>query len=105
MEMAERVLDEVTQRHMNIKQIETTIIELTQIFEDIAMIIQDQHYGMLEVAESMEKISKHTEDAQQHIHSALFTRLKTRKNIWVLVILGIVLCIVLGVVGVSLYER
>ncbi|KAI8341183.1 t-SNARE [Chlamydoabsidia padenii] len=91
---ARAVLNEVQDRHQDIKRIEKTIVELHQLFMDMQMLVEQQGETLDQVEHNAEDTNANMEQGNQFIARAIKSARATRRKKWWC--LGI--CIVLAVV-------
>lgn len=99
--VAHAALTEVQQRHREIQKIETTMVELAQIFHDMEIAVAEQ-------SEQVEQVAQNTELAQEDVERGLVNQIEAKKKAkawrrkkWtcliILAVIVIILALVLGI--------
>jgi syntaxin 1B/2/3 len=96
------VLGTVRARHNDIQRIEKTLIELQQLFQDLAeqVIIQDSVVQQTE--QQTENVKTDTEAANVQLNKGIDHARRARKLKWILCIIVLVIIIALGL-GLGIY--
>lgn len=92
---AQSTLRNVQQRHDAIQQIERTMIELQQLFQDLDAIIVEQEVPIMAIEQKAEETHTHLEAGNVHVEKAVGSARAARKKKW----------ICLGIVGESKFIR
>ncbi|CAG8565666.1 15748_t:CDS:2 [Funneliformis mosseae] len=69
-EDSKRVLEEVNRRHDDIKQIERTIAELVELFEEMKLQVELQDYIIVKIANEVEMVENDAKDATVELKHA-----------------------------------
>lgn len=85
---AQSTLRNVQQRHEAIKQIEKTMIELQQLFQDLDAIVVQQEAPVMAIEQKAEETHQHLEAGNVHVDKAVNSARAARKKKWIC--LGIV---------------
>ena len=97
---ASSVLGAVRARHNDIQKIERTLIELAQLFQDLATEVEAQEYKTVQVEEQTANVKTDTEHANVHLSKGIESAKRRRKLQWwtllVVVLIILVLALVLG---------
>jgi t-SNARE complex subunit (syntaxin) len=80
---ASSVLASVRSRHNDILQIETTLIELNQLFQDLAETITVQEPYVTDLEHQTSDVVDHTKDANVQLGKSVVSARKARKWKWV----------------------
>lgn len=91
---ARAVLSEVQNRHVDIKKIERTILELHELFIQMNMLVENQGEMLKEIDMHAQDTVIHLEEGNKHVDRAITSAKATRKKKWFCVILVIILLIV-----------
>ncbi|KXS21097.1 t-SNARE [Gonapodya prolifera JEL478] len=97
-EEARAALVDIQNRHEEILRIEKTVLELQQLFMDMAVLVAAQEEQILEIADNVYKTVDNTEKGVQELRKANKMQKKSRKLMCCAVLCLIILIIVLGVV-------
>ncbi|KAI9230959.1 MAG: t-SNARE [Piptocephalis tieghemiana] len=95
---ARRALEEVQERHEDIKKIERTIMELHDLFQEMNIAVEEQGAMLNNIEHNVENTAHYNETTVKHIDKAIVSRKKTRKRLWCCCIFGVILLIILAVV-------
>lgn len=101
---ATSALGNVRARHNELQQIEQTLIELASMFQDLAVLVEQQDVAVEAAHENAENTTKWTEEGNAHVGKGIKSARNTRKWKWwcLLVVILIILAIALGV-GLGIY--
>ncbi|OMH79865.1 Syntaxin-like protein psy1 [Zancudomyces culisetae] len=95
---ARMVLREVEERQKDIARLERTIVELSEMFNEINMMVEKQQ-EMIDVVEAAaEETNANTQYAAVEVDKAIVSRRSSRKKLWCLFIFFLIVLIVLGIV-------
>jgi len=93
---AQSTLRNVQQRHEAIQQIERTMIELQQLFQDLDAIVVQQEAPVMAIEQKAEETHTHLEAGNVHVEKAVNSARAARKKKWIC--LGICVAIILVIV-------
>ncbi|KAH8549921.1 t-SNARE [Umbelopsis sp. PMI_123] len=91
---ARAVLSEVQNRHVDIKKIERTILELHELFIQMNMLVENQGEMLKEIDMHAQDTVIQLDEGNKHVDNAISSARATRKKKWFCVILVIILIIV-----------
>ncbi|KXT04321.1 hypothetical protein AC578_7974 [Pseudocercospora eumusae] len=97
---AQSTLRNVQQRHDAIQQIERTMIELQQLFQDLDAIVVQQEAAVVDIEQKAEETHTHLEAGNVHVDKAISSARAARKKKWIC--LGICIAIFLIIVIIIL---
>ena len=86
-------------RHNDIQKIEKTLLELNQLFQDLAEQVAIQEPMVQSAEQQTENVVKDTEGANAHLGKGISSARRARKLKW---ILCIIICIVILAVALGL---
>ncbi|KAI0134495.1 syntaxin-like protein psy1 [Xylariales sp. AK1849] len=101
---ATSVLGNVRARHNELQRIEQTLIELASMFQDLAVLVEQQEPMVQAAEQNAENTTKWTEEGNQHVGKGIKSARNARKWKWwcLLVVILIIIAIALGV-GLGVY--
>jgi len=94
---ARRALQEVQDRHEDVRKIERTILELSLLFQEMAQMVEKQGDMLDSIETSVGNATAYTEEAVVHLDKAIVHRLSSRKKLWILTGIVAVLLIIAGI--------
>ncbi|OTB16655.1 hypothetical protein K445DRAFT_296286 [Daldinia sp. EC12] len=95
---ASSVLGAVRARHNELRRIEKNLIELAQMFQDLAILVEIQDNAINEAANNAENTTKYIDEGNTHVKKGIVHARNRRKlKWWCLVIVIIIIAIALGV--------
>lgn len=97
---AKRALQDIQDRHQDIFKIEQSIIELQQLFLDIAVLVNAQGEQFQQIEVHVGKAIDHTEVGVKELHEAGKLQKKSRKKMMVIIGCIIVIIVIIVVVVV-----
>ncbi|CZT25302.1 related to putative snare protein syn [Ramularia collo-cygni] len=97
---AQSTLKNVQQRHDAIQQIERTMIELQQLFQDLDAIVVEQEAPVMAIEQKAEETHTHLEAGNVHVAKAVDSARAARKKKWIClgILVAIIIIIILAVV-------
>ncbi|KAI4867358.1 t-SNARE [Hypoxylon rubiginosum] len=100
---ASTVLGAVRARHNELQRIEKTIVELAQMFQDLAILVEQQEPLVEEAATNAENTSKYIEEGNTHVKKGIIHARNRRKwKWWCLFLVILIICIGVAIgVGVA----
>lgn len=96
--ITEQDLELIKERETAIRQLEADILDVNQIFKDLAMMIHDQGDLIDSIEANVESSEVHVERATDQLQRAAYYQKKSRKKMCILVLVLSVILTVLGVV-------
>uniref|UniRef100_A0ACB8FT06 Uncharacterized protein n=1 Tax=Sphaerodactylus townsendi TaxID=933632 RepID=A0ACB8FT06_9SAUR len=96
--ITEQDLELIKERETAIVQLEADILDVNQIFKDLAMMIHDQGDVIDSIESSIENAEVHVENANEQLQRASYYQKKSRKKICILIVGLAVVTLILGVV-------
>ncbi|KAI9208472.1 t-SNARE [Polychytrium aggregatum] len=94
---AKKALQDIQDRHHDIQKIEQSIIELQQLFIDMAVLVQAQGEMLNQIEIHVENAKDHTDQGAKALHQAVKLQKKSRKKMCIIIV-----CLILLIVGVGL---
>ncbi|OAD77648.1 hypothetical protein PHYBLDRAFT_108869, partial [Phycomyces blakesleeanus NRRL 1555(-)] len=94
---ANAVLSEVQLRNDDIKNIEKTILELHQLFMDMAMMVEQQGEVLNQTEQHAENTTHDVETGHNHLIKAIKSARATRAKKWCCFVLFLILCVVIAI--------
>ncbi|XXH03517.1 Tripeptidyl-peptidase sed2 [Hypoxylon texense] len=100
---ASTVLGAVRARHNELQRIEKTMVELAQMFQDLAILVEQQEPLVEEAATNAENTSKYIEEGNTHVKKGIIHARNRRKwKWWCLFLVILIICIGVAIgVGVA----
>ncbi|KAH7026179.1 t-SNARE [Microdochium trichocladiopsis] len=97
---AASVLGNVRARHNELQRIEQTLMELASMFQDLAMLVEQQDVAVVAAEQNAENTTKHLEEGNQHVKKGIISAQNARKYKWwcLLVVVLIIIVVILAVV-------
>ncbi|KAJ3087823.1 Plasma membrane t-SNARE, secretory vesicle fusion [Quaeritorhiza haematococci] len=93
-------LQEVQNRHTDLRKIEQSIEELFQLFQDMQALLDQQQEMINNIDEHVENTARHIEEGSAQMTTAIVHAKSARKKKWIL--LAIILVIIIAI-GIGLY--
>ncbi|ORX57997.1 t-SNARE [Hesseltinella vesiculosa] len=94
---ARAVLSEVESRHSDIKKIEKTILELTQLFQDMQMLVENQGLVIDDVEQQAQDTAIQMEQGDSYVKRAIKSARATRQKKWCCFFICIILAVVIAI--------
>ncbi|KAI1878733.1 hypothetical protein JX265_002910 [Neoarthrinium moseri] len=95
---ATSVLGNVRARHNELQRIERTLIELSAMFQDLAMLVEQQEVAVVAAEQNAENTTKYTEEGNMHVGKGIKSARNRRKlKWWCLLITILIIIIAVGV--------
>ncbi|KAM9418697.1 syntaxin-12-like isoform 1-T1 [Salvelinus alpinus] len=91
----------IKERETNIRQLESDILDVNQIFKDLAVMIHDQGEVIDSIEANVESAEVHVDRGTEQLQRAAYFQQKSRKK---MCILAVVLSIVLTVLGIIIWQ-
>lgn len=95
---AQKTLNEMKERHLEIQMIERSMSELHQMFLDVAFIVSQQGSTIDKVDEYVQTSLEATAQAAQEITNAVVKQKRAQRRRWVLSGIGLFILIILVVI-------
>ncbi|KAF7467404.1 Hypothetical predicted protein [Marmota monax] len=99
--ITEQDLELIKERETAIRQLEADILDVNQIFKDLAMMIHDQGDLIDSIEANVESSEVHVERATDQLQRAAYYQKKSRKKMCILVL---VLSVIIGVLIVIIWQ-
>ncbi|KAH8670982.1 putative syntaxin-like protein psy1 [Xylariales sp. PMI_506] len=101
---ATSVLGNVRARHNELQRIEQTLIELASMFQDLAVLVEQQEVAVQAAETNAENTTKWTEEGNAHVGKGIKSARNARKWKWwcLFIVVLIIIAIALGV-GLGVY--
>jgi syntaxin 1B/2/3 len=98
------VLGNVRARHNELQRIEQTLIELSSMFQDLAVLVDQQEVAVHAAEQNAENTTKWTEEGNAHVGKGIKSARNTRKWKWycLLIVVLIIIALALGI-GLGVY--
>ncbi|XP_069396503.1 syntaxin-12-like [Delphinus delphis] len=96
--ITEQDLELIKDRETAIQQLEADILDVTQIFKDLAMMIHDQGDLIDSIEANVESSEVHVERATDQLQRAAYYQKKSRKKICIPVLVLSVIIVILGLI-------
>ncbi|XP_072355244.1 LOW QUALITY PROTEIN: syntaxin-7-like [Scyliorhinus torazame] len=91
-------LELIKERESAIKQLESDILDINEIFKDLGMMIHEQGDLVDSIEANVETAEVHVQQANQQLGRAADYQRKSRKKMFILIIVLVVLSVVVGVI-------
>ncbi|XP_032477101.1 syntaxin-12-like [Phocoena sinus] len=96
--ITEQDLELIKERETAIQQLKADILDVNQIFKDLAMMIHDQGDLVDSIEANVESSEVHVERATDQLQRAAYYQKKSRKKICILVLVLSVIIVILGLI-------
>lgn len=98
------MLGNVRARHNELQRIEQTLLELASMFQDLAVLVEQQEVAVTAAENNAENTTKWTEEGNTHVNKGITSARNRRKLKWwcLLVTILIIIVIVAVVAGTFL---
>ncbi|KAI8899024.1 t-SNARE [Globomyces pollinis-pini] len=97
---AKKALEDIQNKHREVQRIEKSILELGQLFADMAVLVQAQGEVIDQIAVHIDNAVVDTEEGVQAMSRAVKIQKKTRKKMCIIMVL-IAIGVIVVVVGIS----
>ncbi|KAI1662684.1 t-SNARE [Daldinia decipiens] len=95
---ASSVLGAVRARHNELQRIERTLIELANMFQDLAILVEIQDHAVNEAVNNAENTTKYIDEGNTHVKKGIdHARNRRKLKWWCLIVVIIIIAIALGV--------
>lgn len=99
---ASNILGNVRARHNELQRIEKTLLELSAMFQDLAVLVEQQEEAVVQAEQNAENTTKYMDEGNAHVDKGIISARNARKYKWwcllVVVIILIIIAIVLAIV-------
>uniref|UniRef100_A0A8C9ASP7 Syntaxin-12 n=1 Tax=Prolemur simus TaxID=1328070 RepID=A0A8C9ASP7_PROSS len=102
--ITEQDLELIKERETAIRQLEADILDVNQIFKDLAMMIHDQGDLIDSIEANVESSEVHVERATDQLQRAAYYQKKSRKKMCILVLVLSVIIVILGLIIWLVYK-
>ncbi|XP_013998609.1 syntaxin-12 [Salmo salar] len=99
--ITEEDLELIKERETNIRQLESDILDVNQIFKDLAVMIHDQGEMIDSIEANVESAEVHVDRGTEQLQRAAYYQQKSRKK---MCILAVVMSIVLTILGIIIWQ-
>ncbi|XP_029475242.1 syntaxin-12 isoform X2 [Rhinatrema bivittatum] len=96
--ITEQDLELIKERETAIQQLEADILDVNQIFKDLAVMIHDQGEMIDSIEANVESTEVHVEHANEQLQRAAYYQKKSRKKICILVLILVIVAAILGLI-------
>ncbi|XP_066531926.1 syntaxin-12 [Hoplias malabaricus] len=96
--ITEEDLELIKERETNIRQLESDILDVNQIFKDLAVMIHDQGDMIDSIEANVEKAEVHVERGTEQLQRAAYYQQRSRKKICVLAMVLSIVVVILGLI-------
>ncbi|XP_030074418.1 syntaxin-12 [Microcaecilia unicolor] len=96
--ITEQDLELIKERESAIQQLEADILDVNQIFKDLAVMIHDQGEMIDSIEANVESAEVHVEHASDQLQRAAYYQKKSRKKICILILVLVVVAVILGLI-------
>ncbi|KAH6652967.1 t-SNARE [Truncatella angustata] len=96
---ATSVLGNVRARHNELQRIEQTLIELASMFQDLAVLVEQQEVAVQAAEQNAENTTKWTEEGNQHVGKGIKSARNRRKLKWWCLLVSILIIIIIAAVA------
>lgn len=98
---ATSVLGAVRARHNELQRIEQTIMELANMFQDLAILVEQQDVAVEAAVQNADNTTKWTEEGNTHVNKGIISARNARKWKWWCLLITILIIIIAVGVGVG----
>ncbi|KAI1327330.1 t-SNARE [Xylariaceae sp. FL0255] len=101
---ASSVLGAVRARHNELQNIERTLMELASLFQDLAVLVEQQEEPVVQAEQNAENTTKFIDQGNEHVKKGIISARNARKwKWWCLLVTILIIAIAVGV-GVGVVE-
>lgn len=93
---AQEVLAELQERHRDIVNIESRLVELNQLFLDMSILVEQQGDLVDEIEQHVAQAAEYTQEAAQDLLQAVKYQKSALKKKWILILIVLVILIIIG---------
>ncbi|GAW21074.1 hypothetical protein ANO14919_105870 [Xylariales sp. No.14919] len=101
---ASSVLGAVRARHNELQRIEKTLMELASLFQDLAVLVEQQEVPVAQAEQNAENTTKYMDQGNQHVKKSIISARNARKWKWYCLLITILIIAVAVGVGVGVTE-
>ncbi|RWA15082.1 hypothetical protein EKO27_g47 [Xylaria grammica] len=101
---ASSVLGAVRARHNELQRIEKTLMELASLFQDLAVLVEQQEVPVVQAEQNAENTTKYMDQGNQHVKKSIISARNARKWKWYCLLITILIIAVAVGVGVGVTE-
>ncbi|KAE8281771.1 Syntaxin-12 Syntaxin-13 [Larimichthys crocea] len=94
----EEDLELIKERETNIRQLESDIMDVNQIFKDLAVMIHDQGEIIDSIEANVENAEVHVERGTEQLQRAAYYQQKSRKKMCILAMVCSIMLVILGII-------
>uniref|UniRef100_UPI00398F858F syntaxin-7 n=1 Tax=Pristiophorus japonicus TaxID=55135 RepID=UPI00398F858F len=96
--ITEEDLELIRERETSIKQLESDILDINEIFKDLGMMIHEQGDLVDSIEANVETAEVHVQQGSQQLSRAAEYQRKSRKKIFILIVVLVILAVVVGLI-------
>ncbi|XP_043940759.1 syntaxin-12 [Protopterus annectens] len=96
--ITEEDLELIKERETAIRQLEADILDVNQIFKDLAVMIHDQGDMIDSIEANVESAEVHVENASEQLQRAAMYQKKSRKKICILLMFLVLVAVIVGLI-------
>ncbi|KAI0748293.1 t-SNARE, partial [Daedaleopsis nitida] len=89
---------DVQERHRDIKNIEKTLTELAQLFNDMSILVEQQDEQITAINDTVQEVEKDVEVGLNYTNKAVDSARAARKKRWICFILSLVIIIIIAII-------
>ncbi|KAK8069123.1 hypothetical protein PG994_005739 [Apiospora phragmitis] len=95
---ATSVLGNVRARHNELQRIEQTITELAEMFQDLAVLVEQQEIPVQTAVNNAEDTTKHIDEGNAHVYKAQNSARNRRKWKWYCLLVVVLILIIIAII-------
>ncbi|XP_066923317.1 syntaxin-7-like [Clytia hemisphaerica] len=95
---AELSLDEIREREAAIRQLESDIVDVNEIFKDLAIMVHEQGETIDSIEANVDTAVSAVEAGNVHLHKARDYQKKSRRKMCILILILLIVVVVLGLI-------
>jgi len=95
---AELSLDEIREREAAIRQLESDIVDVNEIFKDLAIMVHEQGETIDSIEANVDSTVTHVEAGNVHLTKAREYQKKSRRKMCILILILLIVVVVLGLI-------
>ncbi|KAI0709432.1 t-SNARE [Earliella scabrosa] len=89
---------DVQERHRDIKNIEKTLTELAQLFNDMSILVEQQDEQITAINDTIKEVEKDVETGLNYTNKAVDSARAARKKRWICFVITLILIVVIAIV-------
>jgi len=95
----------IAERHEDVKQIERDVMEINEIFRDLAVMVNDQGAKIDQISDHIQSTADNTQAAGEEVDKAYESHKKSRKRTCILVLILLAAVIIVTVIIIATMHR